>query len=244
MEPIFDGPMRPNQRQYLGWRRVPHGETTQPIDDFVAKPIGGEQADGAFEPEDLLNALPLLAKPVVQVRTTHDLTMLQPSMRFVPGFRCLPASPVRGRVSEEIGDIRAQRGLIVFGDQQIVSPQLMDLSAQVPLGVHRIQGQDTARDVVARQERFERANLILLLPDIAMPQDDACRHLITRQLMDGMGLGNGRPQGFAIQGQVPMIGVGGFGLQPAGFRATAALGLPAHEKRPQQRIEVLPIDPG
>lgn len=174
----FDGPLCPNQGKHPHWRRVPQRETTQPIDDFSAQLVSGEEADGAFEPKDLLNALPLLAKPVVEIRTTDDMALLQPSMRFIPGLGLLPASSVRGRVSEEVGNIRAQRGLIVFGKQEVVSAQPIHPGTQRPLGVHRIQGQDTARDVIARQERFERADFILFLTDVAMPQDDACRHLI------------------------------------------------------------------
>lgn len=95
MQAVFDGPMRSHQRQHPCWRREPHGETAQSIDDFVAKLIGFEDADRAFEPKDLFNACPLLAKPVIEVRAAHEVAMLQSSMRFVPGLCFLPAPPIR-----------------------------------------------------------------------------------------------------------------------------------------------------
>jgi hypothetical protein len=63
-------------------------------------------------------------------------------------------------------------------------------------------------------------------------------------LVNGLRLSRGRPNGFALQGQMPVIGAGGFALSSAGLRSTAPLGLPASEQGAQQRVEVLPIDPG
>jgi hypothetical protein len=111
-----------------------------------------------------------------------------------------------------MGNACSQGGLVVLGEQDVMSIQPTHLSAQVPLGVHRIQGQDTPRNVFAHQERLERADLIFFLLDVAMPQDDAGGDFITRQLMDRMGLGNRRPQAFAIQGQMPVISAVCLGL--------------------------------
>ncbi len=59
-----------------------------------------------------------------------------------------------------------------------------------------------------------------------------------------MGLGRGRANRFAIESQMPVIGMAFWGTQPAGFGSTARLGLRAHQKGPHQRIQVLPIDSG
>jgi hypothetical protein len=54
-----------------------------------------EQARGAFEPEDLLDAYPLFAKPGISIRTPGNLAMLEPPMPFVPGLGLLPPTPSR-----------------------------------------------------------------------------------------------------------------------------------------------------
>lgn len=94
---------------------------------------GFKNADGTLEPKDLFNSCPLLAKPVVQVRAAQEVALLQPSMRFVPGLGLLPASSVWGRVSEEISNIRTQRGLVVFGKQEVGSAQPINLGTERPL---------------------------------------------------------------------------------------------------------------
>ena len=61
---------------------------------------------------------------------------------------------------------------------------------------------------------------MLFVPDIAMPQDDPRSDLLPTKLMDRMWLGRGRPKGFAIDGQVGVIGLSLWGTQPAGFCST------------------------
>jgi len=53
----------------------------------MARLIGLEQARGAFEPKDLFDAFPVLGKPGISVRTTGNLTVLEPPVPFVPGLR-------------------------------------------------------------------------------------------------------------------------------------------------------------
>ena len=162
----FYPPMRPDECQDTGWWGLLHRKTAQPIHDLLEKLVGSEEAHHAFEPKDLLDACPFLAKPVVEIRTAHNLALLQPSMGFVPGLGCLPASPVRRRVSEEIGNVFAQGGLVVLGKQEIVPAQPMHLNAQGALRVQRVQGQNAPGDELAGQERFERADLVLFLLDV------------------------------------------------------------------------------
>ena len=47
-----------------------------------------------FESKDLLNALPVLAKPVIEIRTTGDVTVLKPPMPFVPRLGLLPPAAI------------------------------------------------------------------------------------------------------------------------------------------------------
>jgi hypothetical protein len=94
-----------------------------------------EQTDGALDAKDLLDALPLLGKPLIQIRATHDLSVFYPPMSFVPPLSLLPSSPVRTRVFKVIGDIFFERGLIVLGNQDVVSFQSVDLTTQLALGM-------------------------------------------------------------------------------------------------------------
>jgi hypothetical protein len=97
--------------------------------------------------------------------------------------------------------------LIILGKQDIVSRQPMHLRAEHALGMHRIQGEDAPFDQVRRQQRLECADLILFRLHIAMPQHNAGGHLITAELMDRWHLRTGRTNGFAINGQMRMIGL-------------------------------------
>jgi hypothetical protein len=95
----------------------------------MARLVGFEQTRGAFEPKDLLDAFPVLGKPVTQIRTTGNLTMLEPPMRFVPGLGLLEAPTIRRAILKQIGNILVQRRLIVLGNQEIVPFPPMDLCA-------------------------------------------------------------------------------------------------------------------
>lgn len=113
VETIFDRPMFSDQGEETSGRSLLHRETAQSVHDFMAKLARFEQERRAFQPKDLLNSLPLLAEPVIEVRTTGDLPMLQPSMGFVPGFCLQPSSPIWGAVLKQVGDIFMQGWLIV-----------------------------------------------------------------------------------------------------------------------------------
>jgi len=84
----------------------------------------------ALDPKDLFDTLPLLAKPAVEVRARSEVAMLQPPMRFVPGFGLRPSPLIRARIFKQIGDVLPQRRLIIFDNQQVVSLQAMDLRTQ------------------------------------------------------------------------------------------------------------------
>src|SRR2546421_8993051 len=164
-----------------------------------------EDVPRPFEPEDLLNALPLLAKPVIEIRTTDDLTVLEPPMSFVPGLCLFPATTIRGTILKQIGNILVERGLIVLGNQEIVSREPMDLRTQGALGMHGIQGEDAPCDQLRGQQRLERTDLMLFLLHIAVPQDNAGGDLITPELMHRIRLRCGGTQRFAINSQMSGI---------------------------------------
>ena len=63
MERILDGPMLSDQREHASWGSLPHRETAQSIDHLMLDGTCLEDVPRPFEPEDLLNAFPLLAKP-------------------------------------------------------------------------------------------------------------------------------------------------------------------------------------
>jgi len=53
-----------------------HRETVESIHDLLAHLPSFKEAGGAFQAKDLLNAGPLLAKPVIEIGTARDLSML------------------------------------------------------------------------------------------------------------------------------------------------------------------------
>jgi hypothetical protein len=55
-----------------------------------------ERAYCAFEPEDLLNAFPLLPEPVIEIGAAYDVAMFQPFTRFVPAYINLLAAGTPG----------------------------------------------------------------------------------------------------------------------------------------------------
>ncbi|SRR5260221_7029064 len=105
------------------------GKTTESIDHPMADLVGFEDTHGLYELKHLLNAFPVFAKPVVEIRTTGDLTVLYPPMRFVPGLGLLPAATIRRVILEQIGKILVEGWVIVLGNQDIVPPQA-DASVQ------------------------------------------------------------------------------------------------------------------
>src|SRR5579871_734392 len=191
MELILDGPMVSDQREHACWGSLPQRETAQSIHHLMTDLVGLENAGGVFEPKDLLNAFPLFGKPVIEVRTTGDLAMLEPPMPFVPGLRLFPPTTIGDAILKQIGNILMQGGLVVLGNQEIVSRQPMDLSAEGTLRMHRIQSKNAPFDQLRGQQGLERTNLVLFLLHIAMPQDNAGSNLITTELMHRLRLRSG-----------------------------------------------------
>jgi len=103
-----------------------------------------QRTDCALQAKHLLNVLPVLAKPLVEIRATDDLAVFQSSMPFVPGFRLLPSSTIRRAVFKHIRDVFLERRLVVFGKQHIVAFKPMNLCTQGSLRMHRIQAQDAS----------------------------------------------------------------------------------------------------
>jgi hypothetical protein len=220
-----------------------HRQAAESINDLVSDFACFEDLRRALDPKDLFDTLPLLAKPVVEVRARSEVAMLQPPMRFVPGFGLLPALLIRARIFKQIGDVLPQRRLIVFDNQQVVSLQAMDLRTQRSLGMHRVQGENAPLDQVRSQQRLERADLILFLAHIAVLQDNSGVDLITTELMGRLRLRGGGSQGFAIDGQMTVIGLSAWHLEPARFVSAAVLRFPADQKGGNDGIKLVRVDP-
>src|SRR5437763_8352042 len=103
-----------HQCKHACWGSLPHRKAAEAIDHFMARLVAFEQARRAFEPKDLLDAFPLLAKPVIEIRTTGDLSVLEPPMPFVPGLGLLPAAMIRGAILKQIHTILVERRLVVL----------------------------------------------------------------------------------------------------------------------------------
>ncbi len=205
VESIFDLLVMPHQLQHSLRRGLAHRKTTESIHDLEADLPSFEDTGGAFESKDLLNASPLFLKPVIEIRATGDLSMFQSPMAFVPRLRLHPASTIRSAVCKQVGNIFQEGGLVVLGDEHIRSPTPMHLRAQLPLGMHRIQGHHPSFDQGWSNERLERADLILLLADIALPQHGPGGHIRATELMHRMSLRAGSSQGFPINGELSVI---------------------------------------
>ncbi len=131
--------------------------------------VGLEEAHSAFEPKYLLDAFPLFAEPVIEVRTTGDLAVFHTSMPLRPGLSVFPAATIGGVILKQISNILIESGLVVRGLQEIIARKPMDLRTQRALGMHGIQGKDAPLDHVRGQQWFEGADLILFLLHIAVP---------------------------------------------------------------------------
>ena len=222
--------MVPDQREHAWWGSLAHRETTESVDHLMAYLVGLEDACGAFEPKDLFNAFPVLGKPVIEIRATGDLTVLEPSMPFVPGLGLFPPTTIRRAILKEIGDILVQRRLIVLGNQEIVSSTPLDLCAERPLGMHGVQRENASCNQLRRQQGLKRTDLVFFLFHIALPQDNAGSHLIATELMHPMRLRCGGSQGFAIDSQMRVISLPLRRVQAAWFRSTTMLGFEAAQK--------------
>src|SRR6476620_11034156 len=105
VQAVFNGPMISHQLEHAqGWGLL-HRETAESINDFMAKLMGFEDAHRTLQTKHLLNALPLLVKPLIEIRATDDLSMFEPPVRLVPGLIGSPASPIWGTILEQVRDI-------------------------------------------------------------------------------------------------------------------------------------------
>jgi hypothetical protein len=73
--------------------------------------------------------------------------------------------------------------------------------------MHRIQGHNPSFDQGRSNERFERADLILLFRDRAVAVHGPGCHIIATVLMNRMSLGAGGSKGFPINGELGVIEV-------------------------------------
>jgi hypothetical protein len=115
VESVFNSPMVSDQRKHARGRSLLEGETTESIDHLMLNDASLEEQSCPFEAKDLFNAFPVPGKPVIEVRTTGDVTVFEPPMPFVPGLSVLPATPIRGRILKQIGNILVQSELIILG---------------------------------------------------------------------------------------------------------------------------------
>ncbi len=138
VESIFDLPVMAYQLQHSLRRGLAHRKTPESIHDLAADLPSFEERGGAFESKDLLNASPLVLKPVMEIRATGDLAMFQSPMAFVPRLCLHPASTIRRTVCKQVGNLFEEGGLVVLGDEHLRCPTPMHRRAQLPLGRHRI----------------------------------------------------------------------------------------------------------
>lgn len=130
-----DRAVEPGQQRRC-MRGLLQGEETRIHRRSGGEALRVENADRAFQPKDLLKALPLLSKPVIEVRATDDGAMRQAAMPFVPGFRVLPAPSVWLGVGKEVCTIFQQRRLVVPGQQDRgPAPQVLMPSPSAPLPI-------------------------------------------------------------------------------------------------------------
>jgi hypothetical protein len=68
--------MPTDQCQDPFWSGLTQRQIAEPIHDLVADLSGLENGGGPFNAKDLFNALPPLAKPVIEIWTTRDAAVL------------------------------------------------------------------------------------------------------------------------------------------------------------------------
>ncbi len=107
------------------------GRRLASVHDLEAALPRFKDAGPAFQSKNLLDAWPLFAKPVIQIGTARDLSMLQSPMTFVPRLRLPPAPPIRGAVGKQIGNILDEGGLIVRGLEPVGASTALHLRTQL-----------------------------------------------------------------------------------------------------------------
>lgn len=217
------------------------GQITDAIDDLLAHLAGFEQGGGSLQTKDLCDPGPSVGKPCIEVGTARDRSMFEAAMSFLPGFG-LFAAPIEGRIREKRRQIHGQGGLIVFGNQDVGASTARHLRTQFGLGMHGVEGENPPGDERGRQQRLERADLVLFLLDIDLKQHHPGADIVGAQLVDRMGFLARGSHGFAINGDVGMLPMPGLGLQPTGFVPAALLGLPPGKERHEQLRENLGIN--
>src|SRR5258708_3021915 len=103
-----------------------------------------QRTDGALQTKHLLNALPVLAKPVVEIRATDDLAVFQSSLPFVPGFGLLPSSTISSAAFKHIPQPFFNPPFVAFVKPHIVAFKPMNLCTQGSVRMHGVQAQDAS----------------------------------------------------------------------------------------------------
>ena len=62
----------------------------------------------SFESKDLPNAFPHFAKPVIEIRTTSDVPVLEPPISFAPRLNLLPLTTIGGAILKRISNVLVQ----------------------------------------------------------------------------------------------------------------------------------------
>ena len=241
METVFDPPMGSVEISQARTGGLRQRQIRDPIDGLLTDFAGFEQGGLSSQLKHLSNSRPSFGNPFIEFGATGDLPMFQTAMSLVPRFGLSSLPPPR-RISEKIGKIGRQRGLIVFGNQDVKASPAVNLRAQVGLRMHRIQREDPSLNERRREERLERADLILLLCHVDLEEYDARGHIVGTELMDGFCLLACRPNGFAVNGYVCVLARPGLCLQAAWLVSTPLLGFPSRKEGGKQVVEELGID--
>ena len=104
-------------------------------------------------------------------------------MAFVNGACRTPVPAILRRLAEKEAQVVGQRGLIVLGDEDIVSIPARDTETASMLGMQGIGRDDTPFDQHGRQELRHNREFILFLPGHLLFEQHARLRVIERQLM-------------------------------------------------------------
>ena len=164
-----------------------------------------------FKPNHLLDPLLLFTEPLVEIGARGEMPPFQTSM---PASSRSPlASNIADQQADQYTDRHYLRSLLagcLWRSGQSLPP-IAAPGHRIPAGMHRIQGENASCDHGRGEQCFECAALICFLTDIAVPQDNACRDIVTHQLMNATRLATGCRDQFShqeppVRGRQPFVG--------------------------------------
>ncbi len=207
VEPVFNAPMRPHERQEPPGTGLVRGEAADAVDRLG--PFLSALPDRPRETKDLFDPRPPRLEDLVQFGGSGQFADFHAPMPLGTGASLPPISAIGRRLGEKEAQVLFQGRLIGLGNQELVAAEAGDVGATPALRVHGISGHDPPRNLRRGQQGGIQRDLVAFVGDRVLSQDNPGLSLIEGSYMLAGLIGGGMrecaSQGLPVQGHMGML---------------------------------------